>query len=94
MGSSLSTVLKYVRQKLEKLKAEIWLPCALCGPTAIVPSLLVAIGYRGSAVTKETKAEALGCRLRLARVTPTSGGSRWVGWVRWRRAVATASQSA
>ncbi|XDA71300.1 hypothetical protein R6Z07F_001652 [Ovis aries] len=33
-------------------------------------------GYRGNAVTKETKAEALGCWLRLARVTPTSGGSR------------------
>lgn len=27
------------------------------------------------------------CWLRLARVTPTSGGSRWVGWLRWRRAV-------
>ena len=44
-------------------------------------------GYRGNAVTKETKAEALGCWLRLAQVTPTSGGSRWVGWLRWRRAV-------
>ena len=48
-------------------------------------------GYRGNAVTKETEAEALGCRLRLARVTPPSGGSRWVGWVRWRRAVGFAA---